>query len=472
MGLLALGSIVVPARPAQAASATTPGFALDGTAVTSPFDAGLGAVGIEVDVVLTVINKGPAGSLLLLATATASPQPGDRPSYPVTTSRGLAVEAFTSDPHDPEPTCSGASLAPGKSCDVDLSFVPVQVGTHSATVVLGTAARPLDFALTDDGDEGYYVAGSEGQETFFDTYDAARGDTLQPGFEEQGPRALNAPVVGTASTQTGDGYYQVSSDGGVFAFGDATFHGSAGGQHLNQPVVGMATHEATTFLGGGIDGYWLIASDGGIFSYGDAKFYGSTGSEPLNKPIVGMAATPDGGGYWLVASDGGIFSYGDAKFYGSVAGLRLAQPIVAMAATPDGGGYWLVASDGGIFSYGDAKFYGSVAGLRLAQPIVAMAGDPDGGGYWLEAADAGSFAEGDAPYIQVGYRTNGDNLAGIGEFGAPVPPLARSAGRAGSARATSAAVTAADTAPGRSLSWHGLSWHGLSWHGAGVRTRI
>jgi hypothetical protein len=39
-------------------------------------------------------------------------------------------------------------------------------------------------------------------------------------------------------------------------------------------------------------GYWLVASDGGIFNYGDATFYGSAGGIHLNKPIVGMAATP------------------------------------------------------------------------------------------------------------------------------------------------------------------------------------
>jgi hypothetical protein len=74
---------------------------------------------------------------------------------------------------------------------------------------------------------------------------------------------------------------------------------------------------ASTQDGGG---YWLVASDGGIFSYGDAHYHGSTGSLTLNKPVVGIASTPDGGGYWLVASDGGIFNYGDALFYGSVPG--------------------------------------------------------------------------------------------------------------------------------------------------------
>jgi hypothetical protein len=38
----------------------------------------------------------------------------------------------------------------------------------------------------------------------------------------------------------------------------------------------------------------LVASDGGIFSYGDATFHGSTGGITLNKPVVGMAAQPGG----------------------------------------------------------------------------------------------------------------------------------------------------------------------------------
>ena len=86
----------------------------------------------------------------------------------------------------------------------------------------------------------------------------------------------------------------------------------------------------------GGNGYWEVASDGGIFSFGDAAFHGSMGGTPLNAPIVGMAATPDGNGYWEVASDGGIFSFGDAAFHGSMGGTPLNAPIVGMAATPDG----------------------------------------------------------------------------------------------------------------------------------------
>jgi hypothetical protein len=73
---------------------------------------------------------------------------------------------------------------------------------------------------------------------------------------------------------------------------------------------------------------------GGIFSYGDASFFGSTGGIHLNQPIVGMASTPDGNGYWLVASDGGIFSYGDALFYGSDAGTGTSDIVGMVGDAP------------------------------------------------------------------------------------------------------------------------------------------
>ncbi len=164
-----------------------------------------------------------------------------------------------------------------------------------------------------------------------------------------------------------NGYLFSGSDGGVFNYGNIPFCGSTGSIHLVKPVVGTAL----TQDGGG---YWEVASDGGMFSFGDAGFFGSMGGKPLNEPIVGMAATRDGKGYWEVASDGGIFSFGDATFYGSTGGTHLNQPIVGMAATPDGRGYWLVASDGGIFSYGDAKFFGSMGGKPLNSPIVGHGG--------------------------------------------------------------------------------------------------
>ncbi|MHB1777035.1 MAG: SpoIID/LytB domain-containing protein [Acidimicrobiales bacterium] len=195
------------------------------------------------------------------------------------------------------------------------------------------------------------------------------------------------------------GYWLSAADGGVFSFGDAQFHGSMGGQPLNQPMVGMASTADHA-------GYWQVAADGGVFSFGDAQFHGSMGGKPLNQPIVGMAPTPDGGGYWLVAADGGIFAFGDAGFYGSMGGKPLNRPVVGMAPTPDGKGYWLVASDGGIFAFGDAQFHGSTGSLSLVRPVVGMAPTPDGGGYWLVAADGGIFAFGDAGFYGSGAGTS------------------------------------------------------------------
>jgi hypothetical protein len=66
-------------------------------------------------------------------------------------------------------------------------------------------------------------------------------------------------------------------------------------------------------------GYLIVAEDGGVFAFGDAQFHGSLGDKRLNAPIVDAALTPTGGGYWLLGADGGVFTFGDATFEGSAA---------------------------------------------------------------------------------------------------------------------------------------------------------
>ena len=246
-----------------------------------------------------------------------------------------------------------------------------------------TGAFAYDLAPDPPG-QGFYTYGADGS-----TSGSGNNNYLTYLGSLEGT-ALAQPIVGMAITPDGRGYWMVASDGGVFAFGDASFYGSMGGTPLNEPIVGMAR----TADGGG---YWLVASDGGIFAFGDARFAGSMGGRQLNQPIVGMTSSP-GGGYRLVASDGGIFSFG-APFYGSTGGTPLNQPIVGMTGTHDGGGYWMVASDGGIFAFGDASFHGSTGSIPLNAPIVGMASTADDAGYWLAAADGGVFAFGDAPYF-------------------------------------------------------------------------
>ena len=216
---------------------------------------------------------------------------------------------------------------------------------------------------------------------------------------------LKAPVVATAATPDGGGYWLVTGDGGVFAYGNAPFLGSATTINPASPVVGMAASPD----GGG---YWLVATDGGVFSFGDAQYYGSAGGQPLASPIVSMAATPDGHGYWLVARDGGVFSFGDARYYGSAGGQPLASPIVGMAPTPDGHGYWLVAGDGGVFAYGDATFDGSMVGQSVNGSIVGIVAAD--GGYQLVGSDGAVFAFGGAPFYGAGVgQTNNQWIIGM-----------------------------------------------------------
>jgi hypothetical protein len=277
------------------------------------------------------------------------------------------------------------------TCPVVTSVLPAKgiIAGGGKVTVLGTnfaGATTVSFGVAGDAP---FTVNSNTSITATVPPGPATGGTVD--VIVQGPSGVGRPVAADRYTYVRPGYWSVASDGGIFAFGAAGFHGSTGALRLNRPVVGMASTADD-------QGYWLVASDGGIFSFGDARFYGSTGGIHLNQPIVGMAATPDGGGYWLVASDGGIFSFGDAAFRGSTGALRLNQPIVGMAATPDGGGYWLVASDGGIFSFGDAAFRGSTGALRLNRPVVGMAASADGRGYWLVASDGGIFSFGDARF--------------------------------------------------------------------------
>jgi hypothetical protein len=112
-------------------------------------------------------------------------------------------------------------------------------------------------------------------------------------------------------------------------------------------------------------GYWLIATDGGMFSFGDARFHGSVpGVLPpgrrLDGAIVSAAVHPAGSGYWLLGSDGGVFSF-DVPFRGSVPGLGLCgtAAVVELRPTRTGNGYYALSVDGGVFTFGDAFFRGA-----------------------------------------------------------------------------------------------------------------
>jgi ribosomal protein L24E len=132
---------------------------------------------------------------------------------------------------------------------------------------------------------------------------------------------LNGPVLDSIPSASGNGYYMVASDGGIFTFGDAAYKGSMGDKKLNAPVQSLVPDADGS-------GYWLVASDGGIFAF-DAPFKGSMGAIKLNKPVTGMVRF--GNGYLMVGTDGGIFSFSDKKFQGSLGDNPPAKPITSVA---------------------------------------------------------------------------------------------------------------------------------------------
>jgi len=155
--------------------------------------------------------------------------------------------------------------------------------------------RPIVGMAPSASGDGYWLVASDGGVFAF-------GDAQFEG--STGGQPLNAPIVGMASTShvaigepvqpAASGYYLVGADGGVFAFGNAQFDGSMGGHPLNAPIVGMAsTSYPASFLYAimpGATGYYLVGADGGIFAFCNAPFFGSAAGFG-DGPAIGIVAS-------------------------------------------------------------------------------------------------------------------------------------------------------------------------------------
>lgn len=233
--------------------------------------------------------------------------------------------------------------------------------------------------------EGYYLLSSGGGVFTF-------GDV--PDLGSVG-LADGTTAVAIAATPTGQGYLAVSSDWGITSFGDAP---QIGPDLANVGLGDTPVDIAIDRLG---RGYWLFSANGAVVPVGEVPWFGDAGLLDLNAPIVAATVAPLGDGYRLLAADGGVFSYGSSEFFGSIPqvlpGVELACPIVGIV---DSGadGYWLVGCDGGVFAFGDASFVGSLPGLGVtpASPVNGMV--PYEAGYLLVAGDGGVFAFG-GPFL-------------------------------------------------------------------------
>jgi hypothetical protein len=141
----------------------------------------------------------------------------------------------------------------------------------------GAAIQPVVGMSANVQSTGYYEEGDLGSGYF----EGKSADTNER-FLNLPDVALTAPVTGISSTPNGGGATLVAADGGVFCLAEQGqarpgFFGSLPGDHIvaAAPVVGIATTL------GGLSGYWLVGADGGVFAFGNAKFYGSAESMHL-----------------------------------------------------------------------------------------------------------------------------------------------------------------------------------------------
>jgi surface antigen len=229
--------------------------------------------------------------------------------------------------------------------------------------------RPV-VAITPTADRGGYwlVASDGGTFSFGDSnyFGSIPGIGLAPADSSVRPR-LNAPILGMVPSSDGQGYFLVGSDGGVFAFGDATFQGSCPG------IGGCLTKAVAVVPDATGKGYWLITQSGGVYIFGDATYYG--GFPTRGGVVTSAVRTPDGGGYWVLSSNGTIGAFGDATTLGSPAiWVSVTNPATAIFATSDGGGYWVAAANGAVYNYGDAPDDGGMNATKLNGSIIAGTG--------------------------------------------------------------------------------------------------
>jgi peptidase A4-like protein/IPT/TIG domain-containing protein len=258
---------------------------------------------------------------------------------------------------------------------------------------------------------GYWLVGSDGG---IFTFGSAQF------FGSTGSLHLQRPVVGMVPTTDRGGYWLDASDGGIFAFGDSGFYGSIPGlglhpagsgspNSLNAPIVGMVPSADG-------HGYFMVAADGGVFAFGDATFAGSCpGIGGCSGAAVAVMPDASGGGYWLVTQTGNVYTFGNALYEGAPG--NVGSPVTSAVRTPDGNGYWVLLANGTVYAYGDAANFGSPAGQLGGQnPASAIFSTSDGGGYWIASAQGAVDTYGDAPFdgSMAGTHLNGSIIAGTG----------------------------------------------------------
>ena len=164
-------------------------------------------------------------------------------------------------------------------------------GSMANTVI---ASPIVDFSAThtSDGAQGYLM--TDGRGNVFDFSATAVPGHVEPDRPQ--------PVVAIVAAPSGLGHWLLQRDGKVEVAPDSLY---VGGTPVNNGTW-EAVDIAVTPSG---HGYWVMTDNFGVFAFGDAQFTGSAGGVGRG-PAVAIVANPAGDGYWQVAADGAVYGFG------------------------------------------------------------------------------------------------------------------------------------------------------------------
>ncbi len=131
----------------------------------------------------------------------------------------------------PNTSATPGTTEPTSTSLVIQALLALGATPDSAAFTKGTAtpvSTLLSFQITSGSGAGAFFLTSPGAANLLSTYESVP--------------ALAGLAIPFGPG--GGGYEEVAADGGIFAFGNASFHGSMGGKALDKPVVGIAAGEA------------------------------------------------------------------------------------------------------------------------------------------------------------------------------------------------------------------------------------